>query len=1278
MKRGFQGFNMRIKQYELYRQDVRDLIGLTVRKMDNYLIVNTLQLGFCITLFTEGRPEPPEHEEGQHVDQEPRWLIGLYALCNGGAFMYYLMSIWLAMHASVAAHAFGVRLLTQFVRLPVPNDQQLDEAVRLAQDYEASGVSDMLRVPLLKQQFQNLARASNDATDAGADGADGGDSDDSASDLGSVGDDETSPVAKLHHVRLYRKLQANWQSYDAYSRVCMALGTNQLLHAISYTCLGQLEETQDGWWPACHCVVVFTTTAWVIARLDLFLSRRFLAFAAILLFLPPALAIVSLYLKNSPKPGMLFVGKCVVPVIYALHIIWIVFTLGIAKAKEREGVALPTNYRSVLYLDVFRWLTRENGEEEPDPDGVGVPSDGAARANRVSSRDENVDFVLVGDGSAGEGRGARTRESVPPQYWRVSLQECLSGCPPLDAELQLWAGEGVRAQLRLDDPPAVERADRLRERLQRLRAELDRLAAAAAPPGAGAGPAGCSSSSSAGGRRRPPPERQAPQAPPPAAGPGSPAVWLLVQQQRGGRAVRQYYLNSITRERSSEQPAGPAGPAPVSTLADLEQRLDCLEDFAARLRPPGAASSSSSPASAAPRIDRSGLAGGLGRGHAAAGRGAHRHDDGARGHGGLRCRLRAAERASGAAPPAQAARVHTLEHGGAGESCVLMLAWASGLVASIHRVWEHKDREERFAALAAVGVALGESAEAPPLLAAPAALPAAWPPHAFFRWGGLACHPGLAGGTAEGGPRLLAAEKYAVHELRLHASTAGMQSMESGGSLAEAVRRCLDQALSGPRHADPHAAGASCEDAQPGSACYGAVAWLRQEGFDRHPEWYPEYGSTNTFREVQDMLHRLGKSSCPRPCLSIPEEEEGSSEDGEVIELEDGGRQVQSRAHRLATSEGCHDAAEGEWCHKSIAWLQEKGLAKHPDWYPELSPRSSRYEIQRKLHAEGKSDCPRPCEGLPEPVPREPPAREESSGDCHDALPDSRCYTAVAYGLAEGLAKHPEVYPGLLTTASFKQVQESLYLQDRFGCERPCPEPAAPRRARWVDEPRIEQRATPTRVQDMSEDQLRSYLDGDWNGVPSTSFNVPYADQGTSTFAKALHRSTTEPLVLPTQPPAAQEADPAISQEELPELDAAPAGAMEATHAAEAEEASTTAPGQTAASEVGLVDLEPLPMLLGAEGRNEASVAVDSLGAEEAGLAPAVLDEQSGTASGEPQLDNAAVEEPQPSSATEDAPAAAAEASEPQQPHADAEETPEEMARRLQLQKELVSNAELH
>ena len=34
-----EGQMMRVKQFELFREDIRDLMNLTVGKMDNYLIV---------------------------------------------------------------------------------------------------------------------------------------------------------------------------------------------------------------------------------------------------------------------------------------------------------------------------------------------------------------------------------------------------------------------------------------------------------------------------------------------------------------------------------------------------------------------------------------------------------------------------------------------------------------------------------------------------------------------------------------------------------------------------------------------------------------------------------------------------------------------------------------------------------------------------------------------------------------------------------------------------------------------------------------------------------------------------------------------------------------------------------------------------------------------------------------------------------------------------------------------------------------------------------------
>ncbi|CAE7642765.1 unnamed protein product, partial [Symbiodinium sp. CCMP2456] len=51
----YQIMDFRIKQAELWREDVRDIIGLTSVKMDTYLIVNAVQLGFTVMAFCEGR-----------------------------------------------------------------------------------------------------------------------------------------------------------------------------------------------------------------------------------------------------------------------------------------------------------------------------------------------------------------------------------------------------------------------------------------------------------------------------------------------------------------------------------------------------------------------------------------------------------------------------------------------------------------------------------------------------------------------------------------------------------------------------------------------------------------------------------------------------------------------------------------------------------------------------------------------------------------------------------------------------------------------------------------------------------------------------------------------------------------------------------------------------------------------------------------------------------------------------------------------------------------------
>eukprot|EP00397_Hematodinium_sp_SG-2012_P005569 GEMP01005589.1.p1 GENE.GEMP01005589.1~~GEMP01005589.1.p1 ORF type:complete len:1000 (+),score=209.10 GEMP01005589.1:68-3001(+) len=354
IKREYQGQDMRIKQFELYREDVRDLVGLTIGKMDNYLIVNTLQLGFCISLFCEGRLDP----------KTPDWLLWLYTMCLAGAFMYLILSVWLAMHASIAAHSFGVRLLTQVVRLPVPTSIQLNAARAYATDFEGTNVNQMLRVPVWKQQAEKLKDAMAEETkDDSADEAER-QREEAAGRQQALMDAvaiDALPVTVLEHIRLYRQLQANWQSYDAYARVCMSMGTNQLLHALTYYCLGFLlmEDTAPA--PAWACAITFTTASWLLVKLDLFLNKRVLWFAGVLLITGFLLGCIGTTLKHHPKSNVSNAHRLFVPWVFALHVAWIVFIVCIAKGDSSlDNVALPTKFRAVLYLDVFGWCDHAN------------------------------------------------------------------------------------------------------------------------------------------------------------------------------------------------------------------------------------------------------------------------------------------------------------------------------------------------------------------------------------------------------------------------------------------------------------------------------------------------------------------------------------------------------------------------------------------------------------------------------------------------------------------------------------------------------------------------------------------------------------------------------------------------------------------------------------------------------------------------------------------------------------------------------------------------------
>ncbi|CAK9080075.1 Pentatricopeptide repeat-containing protein [Durusdinium trenchii] len=328
--------NMQLKRFALFRDDVRDLVTLTVDRMDVYHLIGALFMKFCIIVFCKGRIQA----------SAPPFVLQLFQLSNACAFMYLLLAVWLSMHASIASHSFGVKMLTRFVRLPIPTQKQLTVLQSKLIDFEKQGIAQMMRLPFQDHQDWEAVRGKEPGLPPQAKGpiekaasaaslqpvsADSA----SAQDLGSepmvatveAGDagttsamlldsKETKPFEDLlsssrgampeRHVQLFRQLQFKWQCYDAYCRVCLGLGLNHILQALTYYCICHaLVENRT---PSLGfgLVVLFQAATIFVAFLDLAgLQHREIITVQIVSILPSLATALEVSLSPRDEEGKL-------------------------------------------------------------------------------------------------------------------------------------------------------------------------------------------------------------------------------------------------------------------------------------------------------------------------------------------------------------------------------------------------------------------------------------------------------------------------------------------------------------------------------------------------------------------------------------------------------------------------------------------------------------------------------------------------------------------------------------------------------------------------------------------------------------------------------------------------------------------------------------------------------------------------------------------------------------------------------------------------------------
>lgn len=360
-QRIYQTQKMRIEQILLFREDLRELFDLTIGKMDSYLVVNTLTLAFSFGFFYEGRLP---HDT-------PTWLMWLWGIPLASAILFLILSVWFAIYASITAQTLAVRLLTQWIRLPVPSKDDISKAAATAADFEKQNPSALLRVPIVSEETQAGLAGQKPASSSSSTPPE-------ESKGNKIAESEQESYPKMvnpalremfateypsfvEHFHMFQYLQENWAGYDAYARVCMVVGSGQLISVIGYTGIAWY-IIDAARWGAAVFTVLLVVFGMVHTRMNLLLSKREVYSLLFLQSAGPVTGCAAAILHYIDSTGeyertVLWLA----PIAFLFHMLTVTFM--VAVGSERNG-DLPTKYSTVISIDVLGLWDEEHEEEE--------------------------------------------------------------------------------------------------------------------------------------------------------------------------------------------------------------------------------------------------------------------------------------------------------------------------------------------------------------------------------------------------------------------------------------------------------------------------------------------------------------------------------------------------------------------------------------------------------------------------------------------------------------------------------------------------------------------------------------------------------------------------------------------------------------------------------------------------------------------------------------------------------------------------------------------------
>ncbi|CAE7205937.1 unnamed protein product [Symbiodinium natans] len=410
--RFMKSYEFAIEAQKLKREDITNLMELVVDRMDMYHLIGALLLEFCVGFYGEFKMLEEDYVK------EPKLIMEIFLLSNIAAVGYLLFAIWLSLHASVAAHAIGVEFLLDHNRLTIPTPDNLREMrqatslfrsiyrlfqKKLCAPQQAGTVP---AAPALGVPGAQNGAASSIHADMAASSVELGDpSMLSMEALATPFEDLKMPrikndLIKHEHRAKFAEHHRAWLRFDAYSRVAMALGINQMLQSMSYFIAGPVQKHRPSF--ALITVMGVQAIAFFLLKLDWrtmdtensddesekpsnkrkdvsSLEGSEFIFICITYLLPPVILVLILwiahYFFSDPATGDLdhqgrIVSRVLSTPIFFLHAIWLYLVR--QSIAPHHNDLLPVRLRTVGYLDVFTRdaLQELLPEEEEEPEQV--------------------------------------------------------------------------------------------------------------------------------------------------------------------------------------------------------------------------------------------------------------------------------------------------------------------------------------------------------------------------------------------------------------------------------------------------------------------------------------------------------------------------------------------------------------------------------------------------------------------------------------------------------------------------------------------------------------------------------------------------------------------------------------------------------------------------------------------------------------------------------------------------------------------------------------------